>query len=296
MDISSLHITDLLNLPEPVLVVGHTNPDGDSISTSAVLLDILNKNEKKCYFAYNGIFPKNLEWLIDTKYIPPLNNKYSSVIVVDSDSSKIRIGFDIPEDTPVLIIDHHPSTLKQSISKNVTRFVDMDSPSCSSILFNELGEKDPRIYIGLYYDCFLNRLNLHSASFVLSYLDIDDNMIAKYNELLKEYTPIEVVDVIRNVSVESYDNVFFVFAEYPEKLHYHMMSFYSKFVDTVALYNNTIGKVFIRCGSAGADLSKIAEKYKGGGAKNSIAFYASSEDLFDLKNELLNYLEELHGN
>lgn len=296
MDINSLHITDLLNLPEPVLVTGHTNPDGDSISTSAVLLDILSKNNKKCYFTYSGVFPENLKWLIHEKYFPGLSAGFKSVIVVDSDSSKIRIGFDIPESNPVLIIDHHPSTLKQNITENITRFVDVDSPSCSSVLFNELGEKDPRIYIGLYYDCFLNRRNLYEASWVLSYLDIDDSLIEEYNSLLKERTPIELVDVIRNVNVESYDNVFFVFAEYPEKLHYHVMSFYSRFVDTVALYNGTINKVFIRCDVVGADLSKIAEKYNGGGAKNSVAFYASTEDLFNLKNELLNYLEELHGN
>lgn len=113
------------------VVVGHKEPDGDSISSTLVLAHILKKMGKHCRCLCAGPFKRSetvkYESLFLTEYKPLRKYKKTALFIVDC-SEYSRLGEVIEKQVCALdtfVIDHH----KTSVVKKGRSIIDPSSPA-----------------------------------------------------------------------------------------------------------------------------------------------------------------------
>lgn len=111
-----LNLKDFIDSHENFYVVGHKEPDGDCISSSLGIAELLKKLGKKCQLLSAGPFkrPEIKKFEKQFNKIPKkkFDKKNSAVIIVDC-SELERVGEDIAEilkDYDLFIIDHHKTS------------------------------------------------------------------------------------------------------------------------------------------------------------------------------------------
>ncbi|WP_040948718.1 DHH family phosphoesterase [Gorillibacterium massiliense] len=106
---------DFIRQKDDFLVVAHVNPDGDAISSTLAVAEILRQLGKRYILINDGAVPAKFSFLMGNEVI--LNGSenpqllFKNVISVDCADYR-RIGdvrFRFVEGTPLLNIDHHPT-------------------------------------------------------------------------------------------------------------------------------------------------------------------------------------------
>lgn len=133
-------LIDEIRRAKCVAVIGHKNPDGDALSSTLALKEILISLGKECIALNSGPFKKKeLEFLTRdmlTSVPEEFKKKNPLVIVVDcSTSDRPGSAYDELKDFKTIVIDHHSSG-REFVPDSLSYIVP-DSPS-TTLLIEEL--------------------------------------------------------------------------------------------------------------------------------------------------------------
>ena len=135
------------------LVVGHMNPDGDSLSSVKAMINHLRDNGKTAFAKVVGKVPEHLEWILPEEDRPKTLPEVEQTIVLDCGPEPDRVGFDI--EGPVVNIDHH-ATREDAHSPRKKVYV-LDRCSTAAALILDFGIVDSILLVGLYTDTLFMR-------------------------------------------------------------------------------------------------------------------------------------------
>jgi nanoRNase/pAp phosphatase (c-di-AMP/oligoRNAs hydrolase) len=143
----------LLNLVEPIAIVGNKIPDGDSVGSIVAVADFLRRNNRSHTVLFSQFPVDTLEWMLDEidniQMMDEVDlSSFRSLVVLDDIFNTERLG--LPEDFHghVLTIDHHISNKEKHVGKNV--FWE-DVPATACVLINQ-GIFHPFEFVSLYTD------------------------------------------------------------------------------------------------------------------------------------------------
>lgn len=138
------------------LVVGHVNPDGDSLSSIKAVLNYLRSHGKHAVAKVHGTIPEHLSWILDEGDLPRKVSEIEQTIVLDCAPTSDRVGFELHG--PIVNIDHHITRKKEHCpTKNV--FI-LNRCSTAAALIFDFGIVDDVLLVGLYTDTmFINSWN-----------------------------------------------------------------------------------------------------------------------------------------
>jgi phosphoesterase RecJ-like protein len=189
------------------LVMGHVNPDLDSLCASIAIAKELRSNGKKSYVFVDKNYPKNVAWLVQENkdiIIFDANDSFCKNVnylyIVDCQPSKERTGFTIDKFRHKWFnIDHHCdrfNDFKHKTTENVSElpwlfYIDEDGnstfigrhQSVCAIMVDVFGFKTDVLGLGIYSDTVGLSIGTFSSAKAISKLETDDEdleaMIAK---------------------------------------------------------------------------------------------------------------------
>ena len=249
------------------IITSHKDPDGDALSSMVTVYNYLISNGKKAIIRPCGTIPKNLEWILDgaevSKKIPEWCER---VIVLDCAPHKDRLGWKIPEELPIYNIDHHVQRIDENDPDNGIHVI--KSCSTSSILFSRFGFKDDILIVGIYTDTFFTKY-LSEVLYTLDEFNADEDLISSYISKINSNPDKKIWDILQNSDTHKCRNGFIIVetdvsgADVIESV----MQILSKLSESVCLIYGKDNTVKLRTSNPNLDLSKIAQKYSGGGHK-----------------------------
>lgn len=308
---------EILDKSEKIYVVGHQNPDGDSIGCTFALYFALKKLGKDI----KVVMPKFSD---SFSFLPEINTAVTSVteesfdllIAVDS-SSKDRLALsdgDYNKAKHVIMLDHH----QESSPYGDVRYIDSTRPAAAEIIYSFIEylniemDKDiaTYIYTGLMTDTgsFNYESTKPSTLYIASKLletGIDFAYICKrLNDTIKEAKLKLIAKTIENMEVMFDGKLRYSFVDY-ETIHSlglndeeseGMTNYLRKVEGTeVSVYvrqrEDKSLKVSIRSGG-NVDVSEIAIKFGGGGHKRA-AGYTMIGNYEEEKQKLIDVVEEM---
>lgn len=256
---------EILKIPiKDCLITSHKCPDGDAISSSIAVYNYIKKNKKKVCIKLIGPIPKNFEWMLgDIKLSDEVPKWVKQVIVLDSDFSKDRLGWKIPDNVPVLNIDHHIQRIDKHDPKNGI-FV-FDDFSTASILFRKFGISDDLLVIGAYTDTYFAKNIKDVFTFILD-LGVPEDKIEEFINKVNMKSDRRTWKIIRDSKIHRCKNGFVIV----ETLEDDPMAIESA-MRILCSMNETVCLIFgdkqvkLRTSDKELDLSEIAKKFSGGG-------------------------------
>jgi hypothetical protein len=281
---------ELLELEEPILIVGHLNPDADVISTAFSLIEFYKAQGKDAWFAYKGSIPDNITWAVDESSIADTELlKYNSLVVVDTSLSTVRLGFE-PKQVRTMVLDHHDSS-KDIEDTSLVSYYYRKTPSTSTILV-EAGIRDPLIYLGLFYDSFSTNTNLlESCRIISESLDITEEEIQDMLSLLREKLDQKAIEVIKNSFSVTYNygnlSLICVTFDSEQKYYFDILAFYAKYSDVLVVYNTSTNIINIKTFDDIFDVADFCSIFGGGGSFRSGAIIVGNKESFSFVFEQL---------
>lgn len=151
----------LLEISEPIMIVGNKNPDGDSVGSIIAVLSYLRNLGLEAYAYFVNAPTPSLAWMVDEDDTSDfILEDYESLVVLDDQVDSDRLGFQIKEDIEIVNIDHHVSNFlnkdldysKLTITENdKILHIQRDASSTASILI-ELGIYHKYLWCSIYTD------------------------------------------------------------------------------------------------------------------------------------------------
>jgi len=138
---------------EDSLIVGHVNPDGDSLSSIKAVINYLRANGKIAVGKISGAVPEHLSWILSENDLPKKIPEVKQTIVLDCAPTQERIGFLV--DGPVINIDHHITRVEDHDPKGKIYVLDRCSTAAALVL--DFGIIDEVLLVGLYTDTLFMR-------------------------------------------------------------------------------------------------------------------------------------------
>lgn len=135
------------------LVVGHANPDGDSLSSVKAVLNHLRAAGKTAVARVIGKVPEHLSWILPEEDTPKDLPEVEQTIVLDCGPEPERVGFEVSG--PVINIDHHITRAEAHNPRKKTYVLDRCSTAAALIL--DFGIVDDILLVGLYTDTLFMR-------------------------------------------------------------------------------------------------------------------------------------------
>ena len=306
---------NIVDNSEKIYVVGHKNPDGDSIGCTFALYFALKKIGKDV----KVIMPKFSD---SFSFLPDINIAVSSVleenydllIAVDS-SSKDRLALsetDYNKARKVIMLDHHEET----VSYGDFKYIDSTKPAAAEIVYGFIEylniEIDKNIATYIYTGLMTDTGSFNYESTKPSTLCIAAKMLEtginfsyickKLNDTLKEAKLKLIAKAIDNMEVMFDGKLRYTFIDYDtiqslglDDEESEGMTNYLRKVDgtEVAAYvrqrEDKSFKVSLRSGGS-VDVSQIAIKFGGGGHKRA-AGYTMIESYEVEKQKLIDVVE-----
>jgi nanoRNase/pAp phosphatase (c-di-AMP/oligoRNAs hydrolase) len=135
------------------LVVGHVNPDGDSLSSIRAVVNYLHSKDKMAVVKLSGAVPEHLSWILDEDDLIRKVPEIEQTIVLDCAPTEERIGFAVHG--PIVNIDHHITRKKEHDPDNNIYVLKRCSTAAALIL--DFGIIDEILLVGLWTDTmFIN--------------------------------------------------------------------------------------------------------------------------------------------
>lgn len=135
------------------LVVGHADPDGDSLSSVKAVLNHLRANGKTAVARVVGKVPEHLSWILGEEDLPKNLPEVEQTIVLDCGPEPERVGFEVSGS--VINIDHHMTRFEAHNPRKKTYVLDRCSTASALIL--DFGIVDEILLVGLYTDTLFMR-------------------------------------------------------------------------------------------------------------------------------------------
>lgn len=133
------------------LVVGHENPDGDSLASIKAVLNYLRAAGKTAVARVAGKMPEHLGWILSEEDLPRELPNTEQTIVLDCGPD--RTGFAV--DGPIINIDHHATRMEEHDPRSKTYVLDRCSTAAALLL--DFGITDDILLVGLYTDTLFMR-------------------------------------------------------------------------------------------------------------------------------------------
>jgi phosphoesterase RecJ-like protein len=174
------------------LVVGHVNPDGDSLSSIKAVINYLHDNGKIAVAKIAGQIPEHLSWIVPEKDLPDkIPDEIEQTIVLDCGPTQDRVGFEVSG--PIVNIDHHVSRAEEHNPRN--KIYVLDRCSTAAALALDFGIVDPILLVGLYTDTLFMR-SWNEVLKVAKKLSVADD---KAEELLSSIRPTRYIQALMGI-------------------------------------------------------------------------------------------------
>jgi nanoRNase/pAp phosphatase (c-di-AMP/oligoRNAs hydrolase) len=270
------------------LVVGHVNPDGDSLSSIKAVINWLRKNGKNAYTRLEGKVPEHLSWIISENDIVDYIPEVEQIIVLDCAPNSKRVGFEFSQ--PCVNIDHHFIRKNEHSSKD--NIYVLNRCSTASALVLDFKIFDPILLVGLYTDTLFTR-SLNEVFETFKELEIEDDVAEEILSAIKPHRYMKALHGIQNAKIHTCRNGFLI-AEIEET----DQGVVSEIMDTLFKYSEN---VVLIDGLSGArlrtsnkqlieseTLSEVANIFSGGGHP-----FASKCDVSGKKTAFLGVIKQL---
>lgn len=246
------------------MITAHRSPDGDALSSIKAVFDYISSNNKRAVVRLSGDIPKNLKWVIeDVEVVDYIPDWVELIIVLDSEPSLARLGWEIPSNIPILNIDHHTYRISEHDPKNKV-FV-IDTFSTADILFRMFGIKNDILVVGAYTDTYFAKSIKKAMEFILD-LDVPEEKLEEYLDKINYRSDKKTWKIIRDSKIHKCKNGFIIVetAEYDPAAIEGAMHILCELNETVCLIFGD-KQVKLRTADKELDLSKIAKEFSGGG-------------------------------
>ena len=279
---------------EKTLVVGPFEPvDGDSVASTAALLDHLRRKGLEVYTLPVLAMYKQLDWILGKDDIHPAIHELTSinfttpdlqtaydklleswrpdeVVLVDGQ----HLGFDT-RGVPVYIIDHH---IKESESEkdSAGAFI-KHAPSAGSLLIEHFGVVEPILAVSILTDTFWFRQNMPSEAVRhmarLCENGLDDELLAAFQKRLMVRKNTRILRSMQDSDMRFSDcgnAAFLVLKDSDPETHRGVMAelgYFCRHMCTV----RADGYVSFRTVDERIDLRSLGEKYGKGGHEQMAA-------------------------
>lgn len=147
-----------------ILIVTHVNPDADTIASALALSNYFSENKiKHKVFNVGKDLPSSLDFINGFSKITDVFPKFYDLIISVDCGTVSRLGFEIPDNIPVINIDHH----KSNDNFGTINIVDYYKSSTSEVIydffkFNGLyitKNTATALYVGIYDDSLAFTVN-----------------------------------------------------------------------------------------------------------------------------------------
>lgn len=268
------------------LVVGHVNPDGDSLSSVKAVVNYLRSNGCKAYAKIVGPVAEHLSWIItedDLEEVP-----VEQTVVLDCGPTPDRIGFEIEGE--VVSIDHHNSRIDEHKPRNKIYVLDRCSTAATLIL--DFGIIDKVLLVGLYTDTMFQK-SWNELNDCFKKIEISDHQA---EEILSSVRPTRYMNALLGIQSAKFHKCRngFLIVETQEKdplVVAEMMDTLFRYSENVCLVDgNGMGK--LRTSNQklkdSGELVKIATLFGGGGHN-----FAAGLDANNKKTTLFGIIKQL---
>jgi phosphoesterase RecJ-like protein len=305
---------DLIHNSHYILIVTHINPDADTISCALALSNYCFENNiKHKVFNKQNNLPNNLDYLNRFDKITNTFPKYYDLAVYVDCGDKKRADIDLEHNCKLINIDHHQS----NDLYGDYNFVDDTKASTAEVLYDFFIQNDMNIskntatclYTGIYSDSlgfttprtdastFSAVNNLITKGIDVSYIAVMLNQrqsLAKYRLLPKILDSLELHNEGKIATI-------YVLDEWLKETGATYMDC-DDAVDMVLSISIVQIAIFLRVSNGFArislrskkqDVSKIANKFNGGGHKNAAGCKIQTGDIFEAKKILVDSMKDL---
>jgi len=247
------------------LVIGHVNPDGDSLSSIKAVVGYLRENGKAAFTKIVGDIPEHLAWIVHEDDLAEKGFHFEQTVVLDCAPVEERTGIRI--EGPVVNIDHH-SSRKQDHNPSKKTYV-LERCSTAAALVLDFGIASDVLLVGLYTDTlFMNSFN--EVLRVAKILKLDDERAKEMLSAIRPTRYLQALVGIKNAKLHKCRNGFFI-VETEEKdpiVTSEMMDTLFRYSESVCLIDGN-GQARLRTSNKGLidseKLLEIADIFGGGG-------------------------------
>jgi len=308
---------DLIHNSRYILIITHINPDADTISCALALSNYLYENNlKHKVFNKQNDLPKNLDFLPRfDKITDQLPKFYDLVIYVDC-ANKTRTAIEIDNTINSINIDHHQSN-ENFATINI---VNSDKSSAAEVVYDFFDINNIQIskntasclYVGIYDDSVkfstprCDKDTFKTVSNLVN-LGVEPNYIAdnlNRRESLAKYRLLPLVLQSLQLYFEGKVGIIYVLPKWLEETG----ASYKECEGMVNMILN-IGiiklAIFLRVSNGqtrvslrskhNVDVTVIAKYFNGGGHLAAAGCNCETTDIFEAKEQILNYIKGLDG-
>jgi phosphoesterase RecJ-like protein len=243
------------------LVVGHVNPDGDSLSSIKAVLNHLRANGKNAFAKVTGKIPDHLGWILSEDDLPREMPSFEQTIVLDCEPSEERIGF--PVEGNILNIDHHETRRAGHDPRNGIYVLDRCSTAAALIL--DFGIVDEILLVGLYTDTLFMR-GWNELQKCFRKVKVTDERAHNVLSACRPTRDKKALQVVQTAKLHRCRNGF-ILAETEEKdqsVISEVMETLFRYAEGVCLIDG-LGKARLRTSNENIDVGAIAKMFGGGG-------------------------------
>ncbi|MCK5806949.1 MAG: DHH family phosphoesterase [Mycoplasmataceae bacterium] len=272
-----------------VTLFTHVNPDGDTIGSSVALRELIKLNLPGIQVKISGdAYPNNLNWLKKNQNVSDKYIESSLAILIDGSSIKRTFDNRIMDSKEIIKIDHHsPEGNEWSMA------IDGDTyPACGEIIYMFIKQLDLKfnkaaleaIYTAIWTDTsgLVERHPTKNTRSAIKWLE--DNGINREEIIESLQLPQEDRDLIDVLTDDYSTNGAVVYkindTEVSNYIYRPATEQFFKSIDSefyvFAAKTNGYYRVGLR--SKNKDVSKIAEKFGGGGHKTSSGCIARDKE------------------
>lgn len=308
---------EFINNAHYILILTHINPDADTISCGLALSNFMFENKiKHKVFNKMELLPQNLDFLNRFSNITnKLPEFYDLVIYVDCGDQK-RPAIEIKEGVKIINIDHHAS----NDSFGDVNIVDDTKGSTAEILYLFFKYNNLKIslntatclYTGIYDDTLrfsTPRVGKESFDIAseLCFLGANPSSIADKLTRRESLAKMRLLPlVLESLELHLEGEVCTIYilpewlkktgAEYRDAEDAINLILSMRIVNIAILLRPSNRKVRVSLRSKnGVNVAKIASHFKGGGHIMAAGCTIENEDLFEAKNEIINFIKDTYG-
>jgi len=243
------------------LVVGHVNPDGDSLSSIKAVLNHLRACGKTAKAKVIGKVPDHLGWILPEEDLADEGFAGEQTIVLDCEPTNERVGFQLSGS--VVNIDHHETREGDHNPKNGTYVLDRCSTAAALIM--DFGVLDEILLVGLYTDTLFIR-GWNELQKCFRKVKVSDERAHTILSACRPTRDKKALHVVQTAKLHRCRNGF-ILAETEEKdqgVISEVMETLFRYAEGVCLIDGS-GKARLRTSNESIDVGAIAKMFGGGG-------------------------------
>lgn len=305
---------ELIEKSRYILIITHVNPDADSIGSALALSNLFHENRiKHKVFNVSSDLPRNLDFIEKFDKITDQLPKFFDLAISVDCGTKRRLGFELPNDIPLINFDHH----KSNNDFGTINLVDPMKSSTAEIVYDFFKHNGlyitkntaTALYVGIYDDSLafslgrcdeltFDKVN-HLVEFGANPSYIANQMLrrdslAKYRIIPKVLDSLELYNEGQVATIYAKDEWFKQTGAHNRDCEDALNMIMSMAIVRVAFFVrvvNGVSRVSIRS-KGKIDVAKVAATFDGGGHLNSAGCTLDTLDIEEARQKVLKEILE----